>query len=327
MRHLMTLIFSVCAATSIAAPKSFPYWLDNFPKSASGCHAAAALVGDNFAKATGVKPDTSRCLDENADGYDIRIRYTAEEPVKLVSTLADTLSPYQLGTHKTRVECEKDIPAMIGVFEKETGLSAAFAYCQRTATYDYQWAPRIDSFGTALHNPYAKGFFLFGAPVDFGPGQFAQTVKAAVEKLGNTVTYVRTHSRTGLGEVMIHYYAEKMQRFTTKNFSKNGEKAECLSQLPVLMQALAGRSAPIIVDFCVRNSLGEMETSVVFAGESDFLVDPSVEKFRTFKECEVARPALVAKYQNELHLPVIGGICSRGRVGESNHVVNMISTK
>jgi hypothetical protein len=317
MRFIALLALLGMTARAFGADvKTYRYEVENYPKSAAGCHAAAKEVGDRFAVTTSMGVKLARCLKEDADGYRLRIEYDAEVPAPLVSTRVFPSSVYPLGQYKDRAACDTKLPALKDKFEKETGLGAMVAYCDRDDfANETPWYAHIDGFGAAAKRPWVTGYLVFGVPLQYQAGQYGRELLAGLAKAGIDVTHVRSHSGSAYGAISITYYSAKRHDFEAAEITKTIRPKECLDQLATARQELEAFAVKPLMVYCAKTMLGTVEMTTVHPGKPDYVLTPSVEKFPSFAACIAGREGLIRKYQTELKIPIEGGVCkgtSRG---------------
>ncbi len=315
MRLFFILALLSLSSAGFAETKLFRYNLNDYPKGALDCHATAKEVGNKFVTTTGQGIRLARCLAEDSVGYTIQIEYEAETPTPLVSTKS-SFGVYPLGQYKTRELCDAELPGLSQTFQNETGLRAAFAYCEREPlSQSYQWFARLDAFGTTTKPPRVSGFLIFGIPVNFVPGQLATEITAGLQKLGITVTHVRTHSGGGYGTESVTYYHTSRLSFDARELTKAFKKEQCLSQLGTARAELELFDVKPLTVYCGQDMLSNVELTSIYPESPDLRITPSVEVFKTFEDCIAGRAGLIQKYQVDLKLPVLGGACTATRRG------------
>jgi hypothetical protein len=313
--RFLALAFLALAATASAGTKIFRFQMATYPKSAAGCHAAAKDVGSRFAVATSQGIRLARCLSEDAEGYRILVEYESETPVPLVTTTAGN-GLYPAGQYKTRAACEAEIPALSQIFETETKLLPTFAYCERDEfSVSYPWYVRLDAFGTAARRPRVGGYFIFGLPLNYAAGAYGAELIAALAQAGVRVTHVRSHSGGAHAALSVTYYSERRLDFDPKELTQHFDKQQCLSQLAEAKAELAQFSVRPLMVYCGVDFLSTVELTAIYSEGPDLRVTSSAETFPSFADCRAGKAALITKYQTELKLPVLGGVCANGRRG------------
>ncbi len=313
---MRTTLLAIAFFTLPAIAGNFSYLIKNHPAQPKGCHETAADIGARFQQATSIVPTRSRCMEETELGYRIEISYTAEKPVELVSTSKAWGSITGIGRYATIANCQAAMDQEAKIFVEETGLKVALNFCARDGLSGGKnvWYPRIDGFGTAKRTPQMSTYHFFGVPKGIDGPTIRERIFAGLRARGIRPVALVFRSHMAYGDAAVHYYGEDRINLELIEATKVATLEQCEAQNLELAAAYVGHANPPLVHYCGLPLIGnEFELNVLFTGKYPE-VRSSSEKFKTFADCEAERSTLVTFYKQTLKLPILLGLCSRGKL-------------
>lgn len=287
----------------------FEYEVAAYPSDGEACPAAAARLGADFTRVTGVKAEAS-CKDVTDRGYDITVRYQAAEALRLVSTARAGSGAYGFADYPGKAACQSAVGAEKDRFARNTGLTPVVAYCFH-AEYapEDAWTLRVDGFGEAARAPHLDGTFLFGRILDLSEAQFLSAVRGGMERLGADVSFVRVSPSLGYSQLAVLYYAKERQRLELTEASKVLTRAQCTEQLALARTAL-GTSSSALLSYCGSTiALTPFEVDVVAAGPSAPSAANAFERYDSYEACMKDRARMEEYYRGQLGGRVLGALC------------------
>ncbi len=297
----------------VPAPKDsagyFDYEIASYPAEGGTCPAAAARLGADFTRITGVKAEAS-CKDVNERGYVITVRYQAAEALTLVSTARAGSGAYGYADYRSKADCQAALPAEKDRFQRNTGLAPVVSYCLREEyAPEDAWAMRIDAFGDAARAPYLDGVFLFGRILDLSEARFLDAVRGGLSGLGADVSSVRITPSLGYSQLAVLYYAKERQRMELGQAAKVMTRGQCAEQLGLARAAL-GTASSALLSYCASTiALTPYEVDVLSAGPAAPAAGNAYERYDSYEACMKDRPRMEDYYRGQLGGRVLGALC------------------
>jgi len=300
---------------TVPTPKSvtdqgiYEHAFEGVPKDIGPCPEVASRLGRSFSAATGAKVQGAVCLDQNAQGFKIAVRYHSTTPLEPVTT-TDPGSIYSDAGYTSREDCRQALADEKARFESHTGLKSAAAYCtQGRFARDDEWTLNITGFGKAQVSPRLDGTFVFGRVKGFSKDSFLSTVKTSLTDLGNDVSFVKLKPSIGYSELSVLYYGHERLRLDVSELAKLDTLEHCEEQLALARQALPEETT--VVSYCASMQVGmPFEVTFMFPTREHGTAEAAYETHDTYESCMGAREQM-AEYYRGTGREVSGALCSR----------------
>lgn len=293
--------------------KFFNYKLKGYPKDMP-CYLIAKDLQQKFYEETKIQHVRADCIAEDINGFDIIIKYEADEPVKIVSTEEGSFV-WPAGAYTTKEECIAKSNIEKQVFKDETGLNPFVAYCYKNNyVSQFPWELRIDAFGTSNVKSFRNGLLLWGIPVNASSYElFIKELQDILYNMEDTkVSYVVVRPKLVYLELVIRYYASKPLNLKLMSFGSFTNKAECALEYESLIEIFNALEFKTLKSYCSNVlAIQNIELNALYKEIENFRVIQLLEKYKTFSECLENKDA-VLQYQKEvIGRPVVGGICTK----------------
>jgi hypothetical protein len=318
-RILTSAALTLLASTALAqtADQVFDFRIDRYPPGAGDCDTLAAQFGPAFQAATGLKVRRSICEAKNELGNTILIQYEAAQPAPPLSTLDFSQGVDARGIYTSMDDCNAALPAAERKFKAKTGLTPFDAYCfEDVYSDDFPYALRVEGF-TALGasqpavRPFVDVQTLFGKPVDLTPAAIEAAIQQGGKAQGIDVDYVLYDQLYPDGRIQIGYYAGDRLRVNMPSLGATDTHEQCGAELAVLNSAVGGRPDEPVATFCADDDLLAVTDIIgIFLKLPALDIGPGTTVFKTYDDCNAARPGEMDRYQN-LGRPVIALLCGR----------------
>lgn len=285
----------------------FEYELKAYPAEGETCPAAAARLGKEMARITGLKSVDGRCADVSDKGYAITLRYQAPERLNLVSTTRAGSGAYGFPDYASKAECSAAVAGEKERFARNTGLTPLVAYCL-AEEYSSGWTLRVDGFGTADRAPHLDGTLIFGRILDLSEAQFLSAVRGGLARLGADVSVAKVRPSMGYAEVTVLYYAKERNRLETVEAAKVLTRAQCDEQLALAKRAV-GSGSNTLLSYCGSTiAMAPFEVDVLTAG-GGAAASNAYEHYATYEACMAGRSKMEEYYRGQLGAAVVGSLC------------------
>lgn len=292
----------------------FNYTVNSYPSSGESCSEAAAAMAERLADVTGVAVFRSYCEGEAAGTFDIGVTYSANEELRLVTTVDRQADDGGKGIYKSLADCNADLDGQKTIFEKETGLSAFVAYCYRQRFgSSHPIALRIDGFGEAVHSPQFFNGMFFGHPTDVAA--LESGVKKQLEEVFK-VTPLRVVQKIDSivqSKLAVQYYAEKPIPLRLVGGFVFADQSACADEEAGIVAMLAKGGFKPVQGFCSKEaSLLKPEIFVLLTGRSaERIKNVRIESpYEDLGECKGDVARALELYGTENHDEILGGVCS-----------------
>lgn len=318
-------LLSVATVFADETPKTFSYFLRDYPKQERDCYVQAIEVSKVFEQAAGVKVTESICLKETDLSYDLQLNYEANKKLNVVSTMHEPGIIFP-DRYADVAICQKNLPKQVAIFESATGLKPFITYCSPISGYEKTgWAPGIDAVGETKRLPFSSGYHLFTSSKYIDAKEYLTGLRAALGKIEGILAEVIIHPQLAYDYVAIHYFAAAPQHFALNVVGRTRalqtDRRLCDLQKVEAQSILAGTANPPFAIHCgYFGPTGNWELNLATMGEPSLSWRNSVKKFHTYNECVGQRDGVVKTYQ-ATEKGIRGGICSLIPESDSFYVI------
>lgn len=320
--NILVLGFVISTLTHFSFGNVFSYTIEGYPKEATNCHTQSKSLGDQFELATKAKVLHTECTKETETGFDFIIEYESTTKLEFTSTDYRFGGVYQKGRHEKLEDCVNNLPKQTEIFQKATGLTPMLGYCTHSGLSSGKpWEIIITAPGKSVVQPELGGFMVFTQPQKVTYAEIFDGLKSALERYNSILADLIFTSAFPMGEASIHYFSKDHLNFSLEHVTKVPKIEQCISQVEEAKSWFKNSSNPPFAIYCGGPEFGEFELNLGVVERAFFTHQKSIEKFKTFDECQENRTEVVSHYSGSSLHQTLGGLCSRDFEDNNFHVV------
>ncbi|MFM8269089.1 MAG: hypothetical protein ACKN9V_02785 [Pseudomonadota bacterium] len=328
---MLKKLWVVCALVSgvvyARELRTYAYLAKDLPSSpGENCHFQARALAERFSNLTGL-PASGTCQNIDAKGNDIVIRYQAEEPLNVVSSLPDLDFPGSGYEFSSQAECEAEIQKEQTVFQEVMGKAPLLAFCRFKENYYglRRWALVLEGFSNSKTRLAWSSSLIPGRPSDRQIARIKSAVKEKLNRPGVNIRFVFVQEdERGHLRLTIQYYGDYHEQL--KGFSLSGvDSLEACGQGLHDFNAME-KTVPqfVTVSDCFNNPYRRgADLFVVVDVLRWFKFQQSAESFASYDQCRIEKDRLVEFYKKEVAPSVLEGFCTEWG---SHWKINLLST-
>ncbi len=308
--------------TPISFGAVFSYSLEGYPKENRNCHVQSKSIANRFESATKLKVLHTECTGETETGFNFVIEYESETKLNFTSTDYNLLSTYQRGRYKEIKDCETNLSKQTEIFEQATGLKPMFSYCSHPGlSSDKPWEIIITAPGKSILQPKLDGFVIFTQPQKTTYSEIFNGLKTAIEKRNSILSDLIFSSAPLMVQANIHYYSKDHLQFRLEHVTKVPKIEHCLAQAEEAKSWFKSSINPPFTIYCGGPLFGEFELNIGIIEKASFTWQNSIEKFKSFEECQDNRAEVLAHYAGSSLKQILAGLCSKDFNDNSYRIV------
>lgn len=321
-KNIFLSIFVCLALTRFSFGDVFSYTLEGYPKEERTCYLQSKTIGELFQSATNTKVLHAECVKETETGFDFVIEYESSSKLDFTSTDYRFGGVYQKGRYEKVKDCIDNLPAQSQIFEKATGLKPMFSYCAHSGLSSGKpWEIIITAPGKSAMQPELGGFMVFTKPQKVTFSEVFNGLETALLRHGAILADLVFNSSFPMGEASIHYFSKEHLNFNLDHVTKVPKIEHCVAQAEEAKSWFKSSSNPPFTIYCGGPQFGEFELNMGVVERASFTYQNSVEKFKTFDECEEHKAEVLSHYTGSSLKQTLGGLCSRDFEDKSYIVV------
>lgn len=311
---LFISIFLMAASLQGAEPRPYSYLARKVPQgSADNCHSQAKLLAERFAKITGLSAKGS-CYSIEPEGNDLLMKYQANEPLNVISSVPDLDFPGRGHEFSTQAECEAVVEREKSVFQNEIGSEPLLSFCRvRENYYGLQrWALVLEGFKNSKTELAWASSRVPGRPTKDQIEQLKVSVKDKFTRSGINVrfVFVQEDEKGQLRMNILYYgrYSEQLKGFTLASVNS---LEECSQALRDFQQVDGAHPEMPSAATCIVNPYSRgVDLFVAVNVLNWFHLRQSAESFTDYSKCQSEKNQLLSLYQKEVSANILEGFCT-----------------
>ena len=318
---LLSLVV-ITTLSKLSLGSVFTYKLEGYPKEISSCYAQTKMIGEKFQTATKTNVIHTECTKETETGFDFVIEYEAATKLDFTSTDYRFGGVYQKGRYEKIEDCQTNLPKQAEIFRTATGLEPMFSFCTNSGLSSVKpWEVIITAPGKSAMQPELGGFMVFTQPQKVTYSEIFNGLETALKRYDAVLADLVFSSKFPMGEASIHYFAKDHFSFSLEHVTKIPKIEQCVEQVEEAKSWFKDSQNPPFAIYCGGPEFGEFEVNVGVVERASFTHQNSVEKFKSFDECQQNRAEVISHYSGSSLHKTLGGLCSRDSEDHSFHVV------
>lgn len=315
LRYFVALAGLYVAGSAHAG--DYEYHLRNVPIADKDCPAKAEELSARFAQMTGLNAYAASCSREFRD-LEIKIRYSAEKPVQVVSTGApNRYLGVDLGTYKTQADCQAALKAEGEVLTQQTGYEVFTAYCFQEEYSSIPWVARVDGLGRGEPRKlvYADSASIFGKVLSPEPAMLGDKMRAAYAAKGAYLRSAIVNPGMTSGQIAVTYYYDndpvrRGDMSLRTQFNGNYLHVDnCKFEQAIADAAMV--NTQLVANVCVSKLTTQgVELQTVTYVDHQFKSYATTDRWASHEDCHKGRNAVIERLRNSGRDRLVTVLCT-----------------